>query len=304
MRSTGPLFALAVITPLAACADLGESRALAPFATGTVPASLATEVGPDQALARLPAEAGAVVSVTERRETDRITQVVALAGEAIGRGTNRIRVVAANRDPERSRRPTEEAITAELEAELPEATMRPVAQVISGPGGPIGVAAGRTASGETCVYAWQEAEVRASGARAGIFGGDRVDLSVRVRLCRRDMTEERAIALVEGLRLRGDVVTLGGASPAGRTGVDALASAGYAAAPSRAADFAPARVSPPPAPRVVSRGPKPTVASRPIATAAAVPLPAAAGKPATAPAPVIGPAPSGAVPAIPLPTGG
>ena len=305
MGSIRPFFVLAAIAPLAGCADLGAGGVRAPFVTAAVPASLAVEVGADQALARLPGEAGAVVSVTERREGDRLTQVVALAGDGVGRGTNRIRVVAANHDAGRSRRPTEEAIAAELAAELPDVAMQPVAQVITGPGGPIGMATGRTAGGETCVYAWQESDVRASGARGGMFGGDTVDLSVRVRLCRRDLDEGRAVALVEGLRLRGDVVTLGRRTAAGPTGVDALASAGYGAPVSRTLAVEPGRPAVA-SPRLAGSEAKATVPRRsekPPAASAAVPLPDAARNASPTPA-TSEPGPSAAVPTIPLPNGG
>lgn len=219
--------------PLAACTDLAEMRAGSPLATASTPATLATEVGADRALARLPAEAGAVVSVTERRETDRLTQTVALAGDATARGGNRIRVVAANRDPAFTPRMTEERLETELAAEFPGIDMRPIGRMASAAGAPLGLASGRTGDGTTCVYGWQETRATPHGARAGgVFAGEDVDLSVRVRLCRQGVSEERLAALVEGLSLRGDVSVRGGAAVPVATGVDALASAGYGRGPS------------------------------------------------------------------------
>ena len=314
MRLLRPLPVLLALVPLAGCSDLGDMRGTAPFVAASGPATLAVEVGADRALARLPAEAGAVVSVTERREKDRLTQTIALSGDGVTPGTNRVSVVAASRDPERSRRVTAETIAAELEAEVPEADMRPVPQMIAGSGAPIGLATGRTANGGTCIYAWQESDVRPNGGRGGIFADERVDLSVRVRLCRRDLSEDRAIALVEGLRLRGDVVPLDGRVGRVASGVDALASAGYGSPSSSAArnPMIEAPVVDRPA-RSTVRAVASPVAAKPVAHEAspgrAVPMPGSA-----APSPVVatpvgrpvaasGPTPS-AAPAIPLPAGG
>ncbi len=311
MRPTRSLLALLAVVPLGACADMTDMRSSAPFATASLPASLAVEVAPEQALAGLPAEAGAVVSVTERREKDRLTQTIALAGDAATPGTNRIRVVAETHEPGRSRRPTEEAIAAELAAELPDVDMSPSSRMIAGAGGPLGLATGRSARGETCVYAWQETKARPSRSRGGVFDTDTVDVSVRVRLCRQGLTEERAVALVEGLRLRADVVPLGGGFASGPTGVDALATAGYGASTASGYSRAPATVArPSPPPRIarveqstsvrpakpVSRSIDPSPSKAP-----AVPRPAAADRAAP---PLAGVAPAVTAPPIPLPSGG
>jgi hypothetical protein len=325
MTGLRPLPLILALVPLAGCAEIADMRGTTPFATASVPATLTQEVGADRALARLPDEAGPVVIVTERRETDRLTQTIALSGDAATPGTNHIRVVAATRDPERSRRTTEEAITAEMEAEFAGLDMRPSSRLITAAGGPIGLATGRSATGATCVYAWQEIDARPGRGRGGVFGSETVDVSVRVRLCRHDLGEDRAIALVEGLRLRADVVPLGGWRTAGTSGVDALASAGYGATSAAATRqvtpviAASASVS---ATRTEVRRPvvarAETSARRPAPVGAPVPLPTStppvASAATSAPAIVAAPlaratpaapaAPSAAVPAVPLPTGG
>ena len=334
MRPFRSLPVLLALAPLAACGDLTEMRGPPPYATTSASPSLAQEVGAERALAVLPAEAGQVISVTERREVERIGQTIALAGEGTTQGTNQIRVVAANHDPERRRRPTEETIAAELESEFPDLDMRRTERMITGQGGPIGLATGRAAGGATCLYAWQETEARPGRARGGLFASEQVDLSVRVRLCRRDLGEERAIALVEGLRLRSDVVPMGERGAPVASGVDALASAGYAASASPVTTFAaptparhevvrPARtVAASPATQPSSAAiPVPTdIAARtpvvaapriPVAAVAAAPVAAVtAATPTASPAqPAIPPAlrpttTSTASPAIPLPSGG
>lgn len=294
MRAPSILLALLAAEPLAACADLAETSRAAPFATASVPASLAVEVAPDQALARLPAEAGAVVSVTERRESGRLTQEVTLAGEATARGTNRIRVVASDRDGATSRRMTEERLEAELAAELPGVDMRVVPRVASAGGVALGFATGRSPTAGTCVYAWQETVATPRGGRSGsFFANDDVDLSVRVRLCRATTSEEALVALVEGLTLRGDVSPKGGRFASGATGVDALASAGYARPAVRIAE--PVR----PVASAVEARPAKVAAPRP-----ATPKPEVAAPAAVTPRAASLPAPSVVADPIPLPSGG
>lgn len=306
------LLALAAAAPLAACADLTEARLGGPLATATVPTSMAQDMAPELALARLPAEAATVVSVAERREKDRLTQIVRLTGDATTRGANQIRVVATDHDPAVTRRATEEGIEAEIAAEFPGLDMRVSPRVIPAAGGPIGIASGRAADGGACVFAWQEAVVTPRGARSGgLLRDDDVDLSVRVRLCRRGIDEAKLIALVEGLSLRGDVATRGGATAVAARGVDALASAGYGGAPAGTASaFEPSIATEPPR-RLVTvsepRRPRPFVAApavRAAETVAAVRVPAPVTAPVAAkPAPAA-PAPAVVANPIPLPSGG
>lgn len=302
MRKLGPLHALLAVLPLAACADLAETGYGGPLATQTVPASLAEEVGTDRALARLPAEAGAVVSVTQRRERDRLTQTVALAGDVGTRGSNRIRVVAAERDPSVVRRMTEERIAAELAAEMPGVDMRPIDRMTQGAGGPIGIASGRAPDGGACVYAWQETTAGGRSGGGSVFSAsDDVDLSVRVRLCRRDLTEERLVALVEGLSLRGDVSPRRGFAGSGPTGVDALATAGYGGPAASSRGFEPIR------PAASTTAPRPTVAAKPRAerpAVAAVPAPSKVAPSKVAPAKAEPARPAIVANPIPLPSGG
>lgn len=294
MRPHTILLAFLAAAPLTACADLAETSRSAPFATASVPVTLAVEVAPDEALARLPAAAGAVVSVTERREGGRLTQEVALAGDATARGANRIRVVASDHDGAARKRMTEERLEAELAAELPGVDMRVVPRVASAGGVALGLASGRSPAGGACVYAWQETVATPRGGRSGgLFARDDVDLSVRVRLCRQTMSEETLVALVEGLTLRGDVAPKGGRMASGATGVDALASAGYARPSPRAVE--PVRIAQP----MAEARPAKAVEPRPTTPAVEVPKPREASpRAANLPAPRIAADP------IPLPSGG
>lgn len=310
MRPTMSRLALLAVLPLAACADLTETRLASPLNAAAAPASLASEIAPEQALARLPAEAGAVVSVTERREKDRLTQTVALAGDTTARGANRIRVVAADHDGTTLRRMTEERIAEELAEELPDVDMRVLPRMASAGGAPLGLASGRARDGGTCVYGWQETTATPRRARGGLLAAaDDVDLSVRVRLCRTGLSEEKLIALVESLSLRSDVVPRGAFAATGATGIDALATAGYGGgAIDRTSPVAAApRLEDAPAvrPRAV-RTASPAAVVTPAApprTAAVVPTPRASTATPT-PVPTTAAAPGLVSPPIPLPSGG
>lgn len=315
MRPTISRLALLAVLPLAACADLTETRLATPWSATVAPASLASEIAPEQALARLPAEAGTVVSVTERREKDRLTQTVALAGDTTARGANRIRVVAAEHDGATLRRMTEERIAEELAEELPDVDMRVVPRMASAGGVPLGLASGRARDGGTCIYGWQETTATPRRARGGLFTAtDDVDLSVRVRLCRTGLSEEKLIALVEGLSLRADVVPRGTFAATGPTGVDALATAGYgggaidrtspvATAPRLGARTEDAPVVRPRPVRAASPAPVVTPAVPPPRSTSVSPAPRV---PATTPPPVpaTAAAPGLVSPPIPLPSGG
>lgn len=296
---------------LAGCADIAERQlALAPDA----PATLARAVPPEAALAMLPAEAGAVVSVSEQREEERLRQTVTLAGAATARGSNEIRIVAERRGPSTTRRVTEAQIDAELAAELPGIDMRPTSRVIVNAAGPIGVATGRARDGSECAYGWQEtaAAPRRGAPHEGLGAlfaeTDRTDLSIRVRLCRKGVSQEQLIAAIEGLSLRAGVASRRGSFATGSiVGGDALTSAGYggravaapiAVAPRATVATAPRRVAPLPAARVAAV-PKPSTeaaAAKPVSRVPEVAAKASPGITDVAPTIVANP--------IPLPSGG
>lgn len=286
-RSAAPrLLAAALAAALAGCSSVADPAMLA---TGSTSASLGVALPADRALASLPAEAGAVVSVVERRGPGGVVrQTVTLAGDAARAGDNRIEVTARESDGA-STRIDAETIEAEMAEALPGVAMTVSPRVLAGPAGPIGVATGSTGD-VACLYAWSTAEARSrAAARTRVLGLDvsvaaPSDLSVRVRLCRKGVGEERLAALAEGLRLRTDLVAASPLAAAPHAGVDALASAGYAAPPPPAAS----RAEP-------SRPAGASAASRPTPRRLAETRPAAEPK-SEAPATVAAP--------IPLPSGG
>lgn len=265
------LFAALVATlALAGCASGPITGDVATGSTG-----LGVAVAPERAMAALPPEAGNVVSVVERRGDGSVEQTITLMGDATARGDDRIEVAARERRFAAVRpRLDAEAIEAEMAEALPGVAMRMSSRVVTTPSGPVGIATGRSADGRDCLYAWSTAEAR--GRATGGFGlslaaSTKSDLTVRVRLCRRGLDEERLIALAEGLRIRADLGTEATLPPVAGAGGDALAAAGYASA-------APIATAAPVA------APKPTVSARTAEPARATAKPPVVAKTAARPA--------------------
>lgn len=294
---------------LAGCSASQSLTGLGPTATPV--ATLGVSLPPERAMAALPPEAGAVVSVVERRSgEDTVTQTITLTGDPGAHGDDRIEVARHDRSSIAARpRVDAETIEAEMADALPGVAMTISPRVITSPGGPVGVATGAAGNGINCLYAWSNAEARGRSTPSASFLGLQIasttsaEMTVRVRLCRRGVSEERLIALAEGLRLRSDVAVGSGLSAAaGPVGGDALATAGYGAG-----DVGPGAVA--------YGTTAPWVAPAPsVAPAAAAPHRVAAAKPAPRRAPEVARAaprkPAPETPAatvsapIPLPAGG
>jgi len=302
MRATSPLFAATLaLTPLLAGCSNGGGLAGLTAVTLHEPASppLARAVAPEAALAALPREAGAVVSVVETRRTDGVDQKITLVGDPASRGDNEIDVSARRRSRDRTIERIDEAmIRDEMAERLPGIAMTITPRVVVSGSGPVGVATGRSGS-LACLYAWSNgADTSRAGitARAlGIDGPESDELRVRVRLCRQGASEESLVALAEGLRLRPGAGGIAASSAPGARalGGDALETAGYGGSAAALPAAVPAVVAETVVPAHPSRTPPPRLA--------------APAKPATAPATAAASAPSAppiaAVP-IPLPSGG
>lgn len=284
---------------LAGCSSL-DGPSLADAAASTAPASLGVAVPPERALASLPAEAGAVVSVVERRSADgEVKQTITLAGDPGARGVDGIEVTAREQTyAAASRRIDADAVRAEMDEAFPDVAMTVSPRVVTTPTGPVGLATGSAGNGVSCLYAWSNGTLRRSTpTRAGLLSfaeASTNDVRVRVRLCRKGMSEDRLAALAEGLRIASD---LGPASPAlpRAAGSDALASAGYGATVPAAVATAPVAPSAPPAASTATRAPRQIAKTAP---ARAVEHPVA-----TKPAPKTD-APIAVAAPIPLPSGG
>lgn len=228
-----------------------------PAAYASSPASRA---GAPSGAAVLAPEAGAVERVGERRIRGGIVQEIALAADgAAGRG-NRIDVTlmtgeagSLDDEPSGPAKPSEAGIRAELKARFPGTAMQVVGQPRRNAYGPFGLAVGRAEGGARCLYAWQWIGSLSGSAAA------RDPVSLRVRLCRSDLTLDQLAALVEGIRLEPRDASGGG----GGGGLEALV----------------ARQPSVPRPRAGHAGPARTAERRPWRPPVAEP----AGQPRTAP---------------------
>ncbi|WP_162561092.1 cellulose biosynthesis protein BcsN [Methylobacterium terrae] len=147
----------------------------------------------------LPAWIGRPVALRERDGPGGFEQALTLAAPGRSGGRDDLVLVSSPRagalDAALGGKPTEAGIRAEIAAAFPGVAMQVVTRPSSNAYGPYGLAVGR-AGAARCLYAWQwiaEAPLREGGAPA--------PLSLRVRLCRDDLTVEAMAASVSQLRL-------------------------------------------------------------------------------------------------------
>ena len=242
IRSASPRTLPAVAAPflllalaLGACSpQAGTPSAQAPryvsldaFAASPAAGSAAVAPAPEATpVAVLPDWIGRPVRLRERDGADAFEQAIGLSLPAKGDATGNLVAVAMPRSEAGAprgetaapmSRPTEAGIRAEIDAAFPGVAM----QVVPKPGtnayGTYGLAVGRSERGARCLYAWQWIEDApvVDGAAVG-----RGPVSLRVRLCRDDVTLEAMAAAVNQLRLvppgRG-VPVAGAVAPVERT---------------------------------------------------------------------------------------
>jgi len=171
--------------------------------------------GPSTASARkattvalLPAWIGRPTSLRERDDADAFEQAITLGGAPRGTAGDNVVLVGMRRlggGPGRQGddglgrldKPTQEGIRAEMAAAFPGLAMQVVTRPAANAYGPYGLAIGRDPGGARCLYAWQWiAEPPALGPAEAV-----APVSLRVRLCRADMTLEAMAAAVNQLRI-------------------------------------------------------------------------------------------------------
>lgn len=170
-------------------------------------AQLARAVSVGQALVRLPDEAGAVLTVVERRSDDMIVQEIAFKADASALGENEIRIAIGHLNdgdsvlgpavaPARS-----SDIAAEMRSEFSGWAMRVSQEVARNAYGPFGYAAG-TKGRIACLYAWQFIPNlgEGSGPLPSVFAVSR-SAALRIRLCRADVPWESLRTIMEGMSM-------------------------------------------------------------------------------------------------------
>nr|WP_246413296.1 cellulose biosynthesis protein BcsN [Methylobacterium brachythecii] len=157
----------------------------------------------------MPAWIGKPIRLREHDDSDTFEQAVSLSLTPRGDTRENLIMVTVPRSRAALERfgndsasvmgkPTEQGIRAELEAVFPGTPMQVVQRPASNGYGPYGLAIGRSAAGARCLYAWQWIE-EPPALQAGESG--HAPLSLRVRLCRSDITLEAMAAAVNQLRL-------------------------------------------------------------------------------------------------------
>jgi hypothetical protein len=178
-----------------------------------------TEVGPAQALVRLPGAAGRIARVRERRFVNGAAQEITLAEGDID---NRLEI-AVGSEPEDiattlavpMAKPTEDGIRLELAERFPNVSMQIVTRAMSNSYGPFGLAIGASGRDGRCIYGWQWIEdvrgVRASKASFfrklnAMASGKTADAWVRLRLCRHGLTVDQLATAMTQLVVGGPAV--------------------------------------------------------------------------------------------------
>lgn len=218
---------LAISTAAAGCGSTG---------TVTRPASPLL-VASEQALALPPPGGPAIVGVVERQRGNGVEQTISLATSSKVQGQNYLTIQFFGADvssgqsaPFRTIR--ERDLTREMAAAVPGVRMSRSLTFLQNSYGPFAYAAGRSAFGDTCIFAWQQ--IRAGATSNGI-GRDFGMIQVRLRICDAHATEEQLLSAAYGYTITGtfDGVQwnpFGEPSPAdprlGRTGQPIYPSAG------------------------------------------------------------------------------
>jgi hypothetical protein len=183
--------AAAALMSVAACAgrsDLGY-------------ATLMSEVPATRAIVVPPPGGPAVVAVLQRVYQNGISQEIALSTASLTNGQNTFYVSLLNNTASNMEIPetlslsplTPDRIGREMEERIPGVEMQTSLVYVQNKFGPFGFATGRSASGDLCLYAWQQIEPDKPAIL--VPGGA---ISVRLRLCDADASVDQLLRLMYG----------------------------------------------------------------------------------------------------------
>ena len=186
-----------VALALLAVAGCGTGSGL-PETTGAIQA-----VEPHTAFVVPPPGGPAIVGIVEQRFVNGVSQDIALSTASRVPGQNAIAVrligpvrFGAGGQSSLSDRPISSAsIASDMRKALPGVPMGRSPYYVQNRYGPFGYAAGRAASGDLCIYAWQR--IQAAGQTTLIR--NRGSISIRLRLCDARQSEERLLSVMYGL---------------------------------------------------------------------------------------------------------
>lgn len=174
--------------------------------TGTVTRPISPAlVADEQALALPPPGGPAVIGIVERKRGNGVEQTISLATSASVEGQNYLKIEffgpkVARGESATFRTVNERAILIEAAAAVPGVRLSRRSTFLQNSYGPFAYAAGRSAVGDTCIYAWQQ--IRAGTAGDGI-GRNFGMVQVRWRLCDAFASEEQLLSAIYGYTIIG-----------------------------------------------------------------------------------------------------
>jgi Cellulose biosynthesis protein BcsN len=185
------LAAAAALMSVAACAgrsDLGY-------------AALNSEVPATRAIIVPPPGGPSVVAVLQQTYQNGISQEIALSTASLTSGQNAFYVSLLNNTASNMETPetlslsplTPDRIEREMEERIPGVAMQTSLVYVQNKFGPFGFATGRSASGDLCLYAWQQIEPDKPAIL--VPGGA---ISVRLRLCDADASVDQLLRVMYG----------------------------------------------------------------------------------------------------------
>ena len=210
MKRLLALFAL----PLAACSSSSSPEPTLFSSVDTTPVSTVAAVAPVQTGARgllqVSPETGPILQVRERDTTNGFHQDLVLAYAKEGHPENRIEIDVITKPSQKGAgKPTEAGIRSEILSRYPGIPMKIVLKPKQNGLGTFGLAIGVRGDGARCMFAWQWVDdIRdASGGRSSFakMMGRSIPASVRIAMCRRDMTLDALASAVESLSVASDI---------------------------------------------------------------------------------------------------
>jgi Cellulose biosynthesis protein BcsN len=218
-------FVLALIAPLSACVfnnpldrQLTSSTILEPSPMDGYQYELAQEVPLSRAFVELPMMAGPAIAVREKRYANGIEQIMVLESEAAADGENRIEVRVTQPGKSDSRIKNEylqvrttrrEQIQSDMKEFVWGIPMEIVASVEANAYGTYGYALGRSKIGYNCILGWQTVKgVMKERRLLGFTTTSHTDMSVRLRICRTDLSADQLVSIIRGMRITVDPAAL------------------------------------------------------------------------------------------------
>jgi Cellulose biosynthesis protein BcsN len=216
---------LALIAPLSACVfnspldrQLTSATVLEPSPLDGYQYELAKEVPLSRAFMELPALAGSMIAVREKRYANGVEQIMVLESEAAADGENRIevRVVQPGKSDDRIkneylqvRNTRQEQIRSDMKEFVWGIPMQIVGSVEANAYGTYGYALGRSKIGYNCLLGWQSVKgVMKERRLLGFTTTSHTEMSVRLRICRTDLSADQLVSIIRGMRITVDPAAL------------------------------------------------------------------------------------------------